>query len=103
MSSVHETAALRGTGRTKAQLAALPKGSVFVWVGHDLRYPRNLAQTMGRDDIVVVSTSWITDQRWQGLTLTGLAIDHAVSDYRSPGPAFWHMVQQARARVRKAG
>ena len=43
----------RGTGRTTEQMEAAPKGAVFVWVNSYLSYPKHLAVSLGRQDLLI--------------------------------------------------
>lgn len=69
----------RGSGVTKSQLESLPLHGVFVWCNDRLEYPRALAQSIGRLDIHIVSPGWLEDDRWRGMKMTGLHIDHAAN------------------------
>lgn len=66
----------RRVGQTTSQMKAAPAYSVFVWVNHDLYYPRRLAELIGRTDLEIVGPSWLTDQLI-GRRPSGLVIDHA--------------------------
>jgi hypothetical protein len=68
----------RGTGRTTRQMQAAPPGAVFVSAHHGTKgYDKELARSLRREDLLIVDPSWLTEQRWQGLTLPGIVIDHA--------------------------
>lgn len=67
----------RCTDRTTRQMLAAPQRAIFIScheaaVSHD----RHLAQKHGRADLQIVPPRWITDQRWRGLELTGIVVDH---------------------------
>lgn len=68
----------RGTGLTTSQMKDAPQGAVYIWVNRDFRYPMSLAKAIGRYDLKIESPSWISGQRWRGLQLSGLVVDHAV-------------------------
>jgi hypothetical protein len=54
------------------------KGAVFVWVNSHFNYPRALAKRIGREDLVIVSPSFLDDDhRWRGRVFTGIVVDHA--------------------------
>ena len=67
----------RGSGTTSAQLALLPQDGIFVWCSFDITYPRSLCKKLGREDIQVVSPSWLSSDRWRGRTYSGVSVDHA--------------------------
>lgn len=70
---------LRCTGRTVRQMREAPINAVFIscksaMVEHD----KYMAQKHGRPDLQIVGSSWLTSNRWQGLTLSGIVLDHAL-------------------------
>jgi hypothetical protein len=69
---------MRQTGQTSKQIQDAPVDSVFVWVINDVRYPEQLARTLGRTDLKIVGRSWITSERWRGLRLSGVVVDHSI-------------------------
>jgi hypothetical protein len=69
----------RGSGRTTQQMLSARDGSVFVWVNHDTRYPKELAARIGRSDLEIVGPQWL-EYGWLGRSLSGLVIDHAARD-----------------------
>jgi len=66
----------RGEGETMQQIRTAPKGAVFIWCNGRTEYPRELAQKIGRWDLQIQSPAWLED-RWRGLKLTGVVVDHA--------------------------
>jgi len=58
-------------------MEAAPKGAVFVWCNGHTDYAIHLARKIGREDLQIVSPTWLEWERWRGLELTGLVIDHA--------------------------
>lgn len=67
----------RGTGRTTAQLRALPIGGVFIVQSNDaVVYTNGIANYINRSDIQVVPISWIDQDRWRGRIFIGIDIDH---------------------------
>lgn len=66
------------TGTTTRQMEEAPKGAVFIWCNGDLKYPRRLAHDIGREDLQIKAPTWLED-RWRGLEITGLVVDHAAS------------------------
>ena len=68
---------MRQTGRTAQQMLDAPQNAVYVWCNGRLKYPRHLAQELGRDDLQIVSPGWLESNRWIGLRPTGLVLDHA--------------------------
>lgn len=70
----------RGSGRTKAQLRALPIGGVFIVQSNDaVVYTNGIANYINRSDIQVVPISWIDHYRWQGMKMSGIDLDHHCS------------------------
>ena len=65
------------TGTTTAQIKQAQQGAVFIWVNADIRYPKQLARQLGRDDLQIVSPSWLDSYRWQGKTFPWIEVDHA--------------------------
>lgn len=81
--------------RTTKQMIAAPKDSVFVWLNCDLAYPRDLAKSLGREDLVIVPPQWLSDG-WRGRELSGLVVDHSLRlDWRQR-----FLLIEARGRVR---
>ena len=68
----------RRTGLTTNQMLKAPIGAIYVWVNSDLYYPKNLARDLGRQDLKIVSQSWLTSRNCIGRRVTGLVIDHTV-------------------------
>jgi len=85
----------RGTGETTRQMEAAPKGSVFVWCNGQTDYPIRLARKIGREDLQIKAPTWL-EERWIGLELTGVVVDHAarLTDRQ------WDGFQGAITRVR---
>lgn len=65
----------RQTGQTATQMQGAPIRAVYVWCNDDLYYPRRLAGFLRREDLVIVSPSWL--DRWSGQPTSGLVVDHA--------------------------
>ena len=70
---------MRQTGRTAKQLLSAPRDSVFVWVNGNTSYPMGLAKLLGRDDLKIVSPTWLENDGYRGVSLTGVIVDHAAS------------------------
>jgi hypothetical protein len=58
-------------------MMAAPKGAVFIWLSNALEYPKRLAAKHGREDLKVVGPSWLESDKWRGLELYGIILDHA--------------------------
>jgi hypothetical protein len=88
----------RGDGATTRQMESAPKGSIFVWCNGHTDYPRKLAKKINRDDLVVESPTWL-EERWRGLELTGVVVDHSarLTDRQ------WDGYKSALTRVRPRG
>lgn len=89
----------RGTGRTTKQMQAAPLNAVFVWCNQHLDYPKKLARRIGRDDLKIVAPNWL-DDRWMGVEILGLVIDHAAFDMLTQRQQ--DMIPYALTRVRPA-
>ena len=68
---------MRGSGRTTRQIASLPDGAIFVWVGYETRYARKIAEELGKK-IRVEPRSWIMSHNWRGVDLPFVEVDHAL-------------------------
>lgn len=87
---------MRQTGRTTKQIIDAPREAVFVWCNEDLYYPKRIAQTFKRNDLLIVGPSWITNDGWRGLELSGIVIDH----FTRFNMEEWTKYQEALTRVR---
>lgn len=67
----------RQTGKTTAQLKALPKNAIFIWCSNDVHYPNTLLRMMGRSDIRVYPRSVLNDP----IPLRGIRYDHIEADH----------------------
>ncbi len=56
----------RGTGTTTRQMQEAPQGSVFVWCGRYLSYPKDLARNLGREDLNIVPLMWLNRANVRG-------------------------------------
>ena len=69
---------MRFTDMTAGQMQRAPRNAVYVWTDHHLNYPRQLAARLGREDLQIVSPSWLTQEKWIGQELSGIVTDHAI-------------------------
>ena len=70
---------MRELGKTTQQMQSAPRHSIYIWPTRcSMGYAKHLAQSLGRDDLVLVTPEWLDSQRWRGLTLYGIVVDHAV-------------------------
>lgn len=67
---------MRGDDSTSKQMLIAPQRAIFIWVNSDLYYPRELAKKLKRDDLTIVSPSWL-DHGFYGKELSGVVADHA--------------------------
>lgn len=88
---------LRGSGRTTAQMRRAPANAVFIWCNVHLDYPRRLAKRLGRDDLTVVSPSWLLNDSW-GISRE-VVLDHAT--VLSPAQVVALIDYQARQNARR--
>ena len=83
-------------GRTTEQMKKAPQKAVFIWCNQQISYAVNLAESLGRNDLEIVSPMWLTHRRWIGRELTGLVVDHAAELTKDQSMSF----MEALARVR---
>ena len=57
-------------------MLAAPHGAVYVWPNQKLLYPRQLAESLGRDDLVIVGPSWLDARRALGRQRVLTVVDH---------------------------
>jgi hypothetical protein len=69
---------MRGTGKTTKQMQDAPPKAIYVWCNRHLDYPKNLARKLGREDLEIVSQSFIDMGRWRGRVFSGIVLDHAL-------------------------
>lgn len=67
----------RQEGATTEQIKAAPHGAIYVWVNSNTRYPKDLARTLGREDIQFVAPSWLDSHNWRGRAFSAIILDHA--------------------------
>lgn len=86
---------MRQTGRTTQQIIKAPQNAVYVWVSHNLAYPKRIAEVYKRTDLLITGPQWITQERWRGGRYSGIILDHAVSF----NPDEWGQYQEALTRI----
>lgn len=86
----------RGTGETTRQMKAAPNDAVFIWCNGALSYPKHLANQLGRNDLKIVGPEWLTSDRWRGLELTGIVVDHALT----MSSREFAMLREVKTRIR---
>ena len=71
----------RRDGKTTKQMQEAPHGALYLWVNGHLGYPKQLARTLGREDLVIISPCQCT---YSGLlqylapgSAPQLIVDHA--------------------------
>lgn len=69
----------RGSGRTGRQIIDAPENAVFVVTGHHMhRYTRNLAESLGRTDLMITTAESIVDNPAKILSSRReVVVDHA--------------------------
>jgi hypothetical protein len=89
----------RSPGHTTKQMQDAPQRAVFVSCNPNrVRYDTNLATFLGRNDLTVVDTYWLTGRKWAGLDLTAIVIDHKAR----LNPRERNLLTAAMTRVRSA-
>lgn len=66
----------RLTGKTTTQIKNAPKGAVFIWCNGTLGYPKDLARSLDREDLLVVGPSYVSNLRSYASTKP-VVVDHA--------------------------
>ena len=89
----------RGTGETTRQMQAAPRNAVFIWCAGHTGYPQMLARKIGREDLKIVTPDWLTSDKWRGLELTGLIVDHAANIRGELYPAYLEAKTRVRPRL----
>ncbi len=68
---------MRQSGRTTEQMREAPKDAMYVWgSGSPRRYATELARSIGRRDLRIVSPDWLIGDQWLG-TVRAVVVDHA--------------------------
>jgi len=65
-------------GRTSGQMRDAPAGAVFVWCTSHTAYPHALARHLGREDLLIMPSSWLASNRVRGVSLP-VVLDHALA------------------------
>ena len=70
------------TGITTRQIFYAPQEAIFVWVNDNLKYPKEIAEKYDRNDLEIVSVSWLFEDKWK-LTkrrkVPSIIFDHSIS------------------------
>ena len=66
------------TGLTTNQMLKAPVGATYVWVNSNLCYPKKLARHLGRQDLEIVRSSWLTFRNCNGRRVSALILDHGL-------------------------
>lgn|SRR5574340_238644 len=79
----------RQMGRTSIAMLEAPFGSIYVWCNNHLSYPKDLARSLGRSDLQIVSSSWLEPDNVRGLRPdVKCVIDHAFHLFKQSSNAF---------------
>ena len=65
-------------GTTTKQMEFAPKNAIFIWDNNCLFYPKQLALKLKRNDLSIVSKSWMTKHNLEGKIFSGIILDHSV-------------------------
>ena len=75
----------RQTGRTTQQIREAPYGAYYVVHGaHEIRYTKQLARQIGRDDLKFISLGMIGKGMFRGVRIPGLTLDHHAAELMRP-------------------
>ena len=66
------------TGVTTQQMTDAPQGAMYVWCNSELHYPKSLARTLGRTDLVVLPPSWLRADNVMPRNFPAVCVDHAL-------------------------
>ncbi|HEX5520197.1 MAG TPA: hypothetical protein VFX29_00825 [Longimicrobiaceae bacterium] len=89
----------RGTGFTEEQMRTAPKGAAFVWNNHDLQYPKQLAEYLGRTDLRIVRPNWL--EHVAGKSVPAIVVDHA-AELTPDQRAGWQWLNDRAELLREA-
>jgi hypothetical protein len=85
----------RRDGTTSEQMRLAPLNAFYIWPSKGcINYAYELARHLGRDDLHIVSPSWLTSGQWHGIEITGIVVDHACELNR------YQLIDLEAARVR---
>lgn len=70
---------MRGCGKSSTLMQSAPQGSLYIWPNSQLDYPKQLAQHLGRGDLVIVNQYNLTENTLRAKNWPGIAIDHAAN------------------------
>lgn len=83
----------RGTGITTRQLQNVKLNGVFICFDQNqLRYTKDLARFLGREDIRIETLNWLTRKFWRGLTMSDIVVDHFAQEKMSK-EASWALIE----------
>lgn len=70
----------RGTGRTRDQILKAKQNAIYIWPNRFLSYPRMLARSLDRLDIIFYSRDALkyNGEQLRGMEMSELIIDHAI-------------------------
>lgn len=89
----------RGTGRTTRQILAAPPGAVYVWPAYQsLSWVKSLGKRLEREDLLMVSRSWLEPRNWLGKEFSAIILDHATREVLTPRE--WNLYAEAIVRVK---
>lgn len=88
----------RQTGITTNQMLNAPKNAFYVWCNSMLSYPRCLAVSLKRDDLKIVSPSWLRSEHICGWNDLNVIIDHAA--YNNLSLDQWKILRELKERNR---
>ena len=89
---------MRGSGITSQQMKDAKPNAVFVWCGSNTYYPEKLAQSLGRQDLKIVSPYWLRMESIRGREFTEIVVDHAADLTDSQHEAFL----EAKHRIQRS-
>lgn len=90
----------RQTGITTRQIKNAPKDAVFIWRSfQSLSYPQEIAKREGRDDLRIVSLSWLEPRHWRGRRFPEIILDHACGEVMREQEWRWYEDAKLLTRV----
>lgn len=77
---------IRQAGHTSHQMQRAPERALYIWCSGDVTYPKNLARFLGREDLRVVSSSYMVLDHRRHDVMRQHGAKHYVVDH-----AYWSL------------
>lgn len=81
LNHMHIEQGIRSTGRTTVQIKRAPHGAYYIaWREQYARALEKFAANLGREDLMFVGPTFLSEGRWHGLRIPAIVVDHATWD-----------------------